>query len=201
MDKILEDQLREMVKPYLERGRPGDYEHTLRAVEYGKQLLKHEDGNEDIVIPALYLHDIGWSQVDYKDFINARSVDQRDDAVSVDLHMENGAVLAKALLEKLGCNGEMARTIVSIIAVHDRREKISAMENPSAILVLEADWLDRYGPESVRRFKAMFGETAMTESPKRAILAYFRNGLKEWFKTGTGKSMAMNLARESGLFG
>ena len=68
-------------------------------------------------------------------------------------------------------------------------------------MVLEADWLDRYGPESFRRFKAMFGKIALTEKFKKDIISHFRDGLKQWFKTRTARSMAMNLARESGLFG
>ena len=53
MDAGFERELEKTVKPYLERGRSGDYEHTLRAVDYGKELLRHEEGDEGIVIPAL----------------------------------------------------------------------------------------------------------------------------------------------------
>ena len=201
MDKILDGRLRQVIRTYLERGRPGDYEHTLRTISYARRLLQHEEGEEEIVIPALHLHDIGWSQVDYKDFITAPSLHQRYDSVSLDLHMKYGAALAETILEKLGHKTERTRCIVSIIAVHDIPEKIYAMENPSATMVLEADWLDRYGPESVRRFKAMFGKTALTEKFKKDMISHFRDGLKQWFKTRTARSMAMNLARESGLFG
>ncbi len=70
MDKAFERELKKTVRPYLDRGRSGDYKHTLRAVGYGKELLQHEEGEEGIVIPALYLHDIGWSEVNFEDFIN-----------------------------------------------------------------------------------------------------------------------------------
>ncbi len=109
----MENQLRQIVKPYLERGRPGDYEHTLRTIEYGRKLLQHEEGEEDIVIPALYLHDIGWSQVNFDDFVNA-PLNQKRGTVSVDLHMKHGATVAKTILEKLGYNAENIRTIVKM---------------------------------------------------------------------------------------
>jgi len=200
MDKTLENQLRQMVKPYLNRGRPGDYEHTLRTIRYARQLLQHEEGDSDIVIPTLYLHDIGWSQINYEDFISAPLVSQKENAISVDQHMKLGAALAKPILERLGFDLQMTRAIVSIIAIHDRPEKIFAMKNPSATIVFEADYLDKYGPDSLVRFDAMFATMPMTESHKKDAIAHLREGLKQWFRTPTAKSMAVNLARESGLF-
>jgi uncharacterized protein len=199
MEKDLENRLRQKVKPYLERGRPGDYEHTLRAIGYAKTLLQHEEGEEDIVIPTLYLHDIGWSQVDFEDFIHAPLLNHKRDAVSVDLHMQHGAELARPILEKLGYPTEKVRTIVSIIAVHDRPEKILAMENPSATIVLEADFLDKYGPESLVRFERMFGPQFIAEKGKNEVADKLRAGLKRLFKTRTARSMALDMARESGL--
>jgi len=199
MDKTLENQLRQMVKPYLNRGRPGDYEHTLRTIRYARQLLQHEEGDSDIVIPTLYLHDIGWSQINYEDFISAPLVSQKENAISVDQHMKLGAALAKPILERLGFDLQMTRAIVSIIAIHDRPEKIFAMKNPSATIVFEADYLDKYGPDSLVRFDAMFATMPMTESHKKDAIAHLREGLKQWFRTRTAKSMAVNLARESGL--
>ena len=200
MDAGFERELEKTVKPYLERGRSGDYEHTLRAVDYGKELLRHEEGDEGIVIPALYLHDVGWGEVNFQDFIKIASPRQRRNAISVDLHMERGAALAKPILEKLGYDREMTRAIVSIIAVHDRPQKIFAMENPSATLVLEADYLDRFGAKSLSRFETMFKMKPVTETEKKEAAAYLREGLKMWFKTETAKRMALQLANESGLW-
>ena len=42
----------------------------MRAVDYGKYLLEREPGDPAIVLPCLYLHDIGWSRVDYQDFLS-----------------------------------------------------------------------------------------------------------------------------------
>lgn len=200
MDEKLESQLKQIVKPYLDRGRPGDYEHTLRTIGYARKLLEHEKGEEDIVIPTLYLHDIGWSQVNFDDFVKAPSLSQRIDAASVDLHMRHGTVLAKNILKKLGFSTEMAQIIASIIAIHDKPEEVFALEDPSATIVLEADYLDKYGPESLLRFKDMFGTRVMDQMDKNEVIGRLRTGLKLFFKTRTAKSMAMNLARESGLF-
>ena len=200
MDAGLERELEKTAKHYLERGRSGDYEHTLRAVGYGKALLQHERGEEGVVIPALYLHDIGWGQVDFEDFINIPSPGERKNAASVDLHMERGAALAGRILEKLGYDREMTRAVVSIIAVHDRPEKLFALEDASATLVLEADYLDRFGAKSLCRFETMFKMKPVTETEKKEAAAYLREGLKMWFKTETAKRMALQLANESGLW-
>jgi len=200
MDKGFERELKKIVKPYLDRGRSGDYEHTLRAVEYGKELLRHEDGEEGIVITALYLHDIGWGEVDFDDFINTRSPSKRRDTASVNLHMKRGAALAEQILEALHYPVEMTRTIVSIIAVHDRPEKIFAMENPSATLVFEADYLDKFGAKSLYRFETMFKTNPITELEKKDVAAHLGKGLKMWFKTRTAQRMALRLAKETGLY-
>jgi HD superfamily phosphohydrolase YqeK len=199
MDEDFERELRKTVKPYLDRGRSGDYEHTLRAVGYGKELLQHEEGEEGIVIPALYLHDIGWGEVNFEDFINTASPSRKRDAASVDLHMKHGAALAKRILEKMGCGVQTTQAIVSIIAVHDRPEKIFAMDNPSATMVFEADNLDKFGLQSLCRFETMFKRKPFTDIEKEDVVAHLREGLKTWFKTRTGKRMALQLAKETGL--
>ncbi|HIJ58942.1 MAG TPA: hypothetical protein HPP41_04690, partial [Deltaproteobacteria bacterium] len=81
-----ERQLWAATLKYLERGRPGDVEHTRRVVAYGKTLLDREPGNPQVVIPALIIHDTGWSKVDFSDFVDAPAVDKKD-TESVRLHM------------------------------------------------------------------------------------------------------------------
>jgi HD superfamily phosphohydrolase YqeK len=197
MDEGFERELEKRVKPFLDSGRSGDYEHTLRAVGYGKELLNHEEGEERIVVPALYLHDIGWGKVNFEDFINIASPSRKIDAASVELHMKHGASLAKQILDELDYDVDTTQAVVSIIAVHDRPEKVFAMENPSATLVFEADYLDRFGAQSLYRFDTMFKSRPIPESEKKEAAAFLREGLKTWFKTRTAKRLALQLARES----
>lgn len=199
LDETFEAQLKQMVKPLLERGRPGDWEHTLRAVEYAKYLLQHEKGEEEIVILTLYLHDIGWSKVHLNDYMHAPLAQKRW-TESTSLHMKHGAVLSEEILEKLDYNPELSRRIVSIIAIHDEPEKIFRMGDSSAILVVEADRLDRYGPESLRRYSAMFGPGFLRSGHTKEAISYLRHGLKIWFKTPTAKALCEKLARDQGLF-
>jgi HD superfamily phosphodiesterase len=198
VDRIFENLLRERVRPLLMRGRGGDWEHTLRAVEYGRYLLMHEEGEEEIVIPALYLHDIGWSSVNFDDFREA-SPGTKEKAVSLSLHMKYGAVLAREILEDLGCDPQKTHTIVSIIAIHDEPDKVFAMKDPSATLIGEADRMDRYGPESIDRFKSMTGENYIKGDQWKKAATYLCEGIDLWFRTNTGKALAKKLGRDTGL--
>jgi hypothetical protein len=46
----------------------------------------------------------------------------------------------------------------------------------------------------------MFKIKPVTEIEKKDAAAYLRRGLKIWFKTRTAKHMALELAKESGLY-
>jgi len=198
MDKAIENSIKDIVKPLLEKGRNGDWGHTLRVVEYGRYLLQHEEGDEEIVIPTLYLHDIGWSSINFDDFRHA-SPERKRKTMSLSLHMKYGAVLAKRILDDLGYDPRKINAIISIIAIHDEPDKVFAMGNPSATLIVEADRMDRYGPESINRFAAMFGKNYLMGDQWKQAAAYLREGLELWSRTKTGKALAEKLARDTGL--
>jgi HD superfamily phosphodiesterase len=198
MNKAVKKNIKDAVKPLLEKGRNGDWGHTIRVVEYGRYLLEHEEGDEEIVIPTLYLHDIGWSAINFDDFRNA-SPERKRKTMSLSQHMKHGALLAKPILDKLGYDPQKITTITSIIAIHDEPDKVFAMEYPSATLIVEADRMDRYGPESIKRFTAMFGKDYLMGDQWKIAAARLREGLDLWFKTTTGKTLAKKLARDTGL--
>jgi len=87
--KDLDIIFKERIRPYLLKSRPGDWEHTLRAVRIGKELLRNEDGDPTVVMPALYLHDIGWSAVVLNEFVQT-PVFRREESRSSLLHMRHG---------------------------------------------------------------------------------------------------------------
>ena len=194
-----EKRFKEIVRPILLKGRNGDWDHTLRAIEYGRYLLKNEPADEDIVIATLYLHDIGWSQIDFSDFIQA-SPARKIETQGLALHMQQGARLADELLENMEYDPQTRRRIVAIIAVHDEPDKIFKMNDPSATMVVEADRLDRYGQQSMQRYLKMFGPDYMEANAWQEGKAMRLDGLNTWFKTPTAKTLAHKLAVEMGLF-
>lgn len=195
-NKDTEDKLLKKVTPYLHKGRPGDYEHTLRAVDYGKQILEKEDGIPGIVIPTLYLHDIGWSLVDYADFIEAPSPDKKYYSYCVGGHMKQGATQAKTILEELEYGSETIQKIIAIIAVHDDQQAVLALNDPSATIVHDADQLDKVGPEAHKRFEKIFAD-AKSDMDMEKTRYYMEKGAQNWFQTETAKAMARALLEES----
>ncbi|GEM_PF-927723 len=189
--KTLEYKLKNKVEPLLKRGRPGDYEHTLRAVAYGSLLLKHEIGQRKIVIPALYLHDIGWSKVNFMDFLRSPSFATKRQCVSLADHMEYGALMAREILEEMQYDKKLINIITSIIAIHDYPEAIFSMKNSSATIITESDRLDRYGLAGRRRVNELFQFKNHNEKQCIGIDQGLRQGLDKWFRTETARNLAM----------
>ncbi len=182
-----ESRLKEQARPYLQRGRPDDWDHTLRAIENGKALLKEEKGDPEVVLTALVLHDIGWSQVSFDDFVQAPP-EKKKETRSLKEHMVQGAVLAREILEPFDFPKDKKELVLKIIAVHDLPDVIETFPEPEAVLVMEADRLDRFGEESLKRYRKLFGENYLKEG-RRFLL----EGSKTWFRTPTGKRMVQEI--------
>lgn len=200
MDINIETRLKEKVKPILKKGRPGDYEHTMRVLEMGRSILKHEKGEEKIAIPAIYLHDIGYSKVNFEDFVNdmpdlskpaptPRSFSSQIPK-SLVLHMKYGAEMAKEILEELDFKDEEIKRITKIISVHDNPSEIFSMEDDSALVLYEADHLDRLHPEGSNRLKQFRKHESADFINKQLKKRFSEAGPKKWFKTKTAKKMA-----------
>lgn len=199
MDSSFEKQLIEKVEPLYRKGRNGDWEHILRMVDLCKTLLEHEEGDEDIVLGAAYLHDLGWTTTDFSDF-NRATPKEKTGSTSFILHMEQGAVIAGKVLSDLGFDPDKIKEIQSIIKVHDLPDKVFEMNNISATLVVEADRLDRYGKAGLARFETMFGADKLEGAYWEEAKKLRRDGLNEWFRTKTGKALSKKLAVQMGLF-
>lgn len=189
-----EKQLWERAVTFLRRGRPGDVEHTRAVLANGKALLANEGGNPLVVIPTLILHDVGWGQVDFWDFISAPA-EGKPDAESIQLHMRYGAQTANDILNDLGWDPELIRLIARIIAVHDIPEEIRAMDDLDATLAFEADWLDKYEPARQQRYLEAGNDlTALKE-----LQEFLDSHKSEWFRTKTAKQLLARVGTSSGL--
>jgi len=181
--------------PYLEKGRPGDVYHSRRAFRYGKRLCYLEGGDPCVVGTSLIGHDSG-----YGFLLEQFGIDLSDLRYYQRLHMGCGAYLMWKSLDKLTKESDEARTvfteerkteIFNVIASHDNPDDVFEWGNKNAIIVVEADRLDRYNVDRINDFRAISSSFA-TENPT----AWLRQGLKEWFATNTGKSLANQLFKE-----
>lgn len=195
MDPGIEREIRAAVAPHLKRARRGDWGHTLRTVDYGKRLLDKEPGDAQVVIPALYLHDIGWSCVDFRDFLGAPP-GEKARTKSARWHMRYSAVLADQILLRMGFSRDIRQRIVSIVSVHDLAERILAFDDKSAWMVFEADHLDRFGPESLGRYSEMMGTDIRKDWRRDNTVAFLKKGLASWFTSPTARAIAERLTTE-----
>jgi len=171
LDVTTEERLKKRALEILEHGRPGwDGPHTLAAVYWLKELLKAEGGDAHVLVPAMYLHDIGWARSDFEN--SWASIKNAKDE-----HMEKGVVMARPILEELGFSeGEMAQ-IGRLIGMHDKLEQILTMNEQ---LIFEADGL---GQIDVERVKSTF----KTREDRQKFMSGFENRRVPRFKTVSGK--------------
>jgi len=101
-----------------------DEGHAETVLHYSFELVKLENADENIVVPAAILHDIGWSQISKAESLKIFSseINEEDRTKIQRKHEEAGVKLAKQILEKTNCNTEAIDEILEIISRHDTRK-------------------------------------------------------------------------------
>jgi hypothetical protein len=110
--KDIYKKLWELAKPFYEKGRSYDIPHVEWMMGEADRISKIENLNEDLLLPIVVLHDVGYSMAKNR---NPR-MKCKD---SKRKHMNDGAKIAGELLEKIGYNPNLTKKIVRYISVHD----------------------------------------------------------------------------------
>jgi len=128
-------------------------EHTLQAYWLARALLdSHPGAREDIVLPAILFHDVGWKRVPQDQMFLAFGPNAtRPDLVR--LHETEGAAIARAELTGLGLPLD---EIAGIIDGHDTRK--AALSTEDAI-VKDADKVWRFTPHGIAIMAGWFDWT------------------------------------------
>lgn len=144
----------ERAVPYL--GVRANDGHTIYAYGIARALVDlHPEANPGVVLPAIILHDTGWSQVDPDEVLQAIAPGgSRPDLVL--RHEKEGARIATEILTELGRPDEVIAQIVTIVDGHDSR--LTALSLDDA-LVKDADKLWRLTPHGVDTVMEWFGLT------------------------------------------
>jgi HD superfamily phosphodiesterase len=151
-------QIWQMAGPYLDT-RDNDI-HTRISIKFAYKLLELEGGDEDVVIPAITLHDVGWKKVpedlQLKAFGPKATLPEL-----VMMHEDEGVKVAKDILSRVDYDGTKVKEVLQIIESHD-----SVVESVSlnGDLVRDAD--------------------------KFEMLNMLGAKLQEWFLTESGREMA-----------
>jgi HD superfamily phosphodiesterase len=175
--KAIYRKMWELAKPYLDT-RENDT-HTQVSLEFAQQLLKKEGGDEDIVIPAIILHDVGWKKVPEE--LHLKAFGPKADPELTRIHEVEGAKIAREILEQLHYDQNKTREILRIIEAHDTRTEAISLNDR---LVKDADALYRVTRDAFRvniaRFEATFDQ----------IMNHVQSSSETWFVTTSAKNIA-----------
>lgn len=138
--KTIHNEIWNMALPFQDKR--DDAGHAFITLEYAKQLVDLDNGNADVIIPAIILHDTGWSRLTREEWqvVFTPEATPEDEMVVRLRHQEEGVNIAREILSKLDYPKAWTEEIVEIIAEHDTRQGfISKNEG----LVRDADKLWR----------------------------------------------------------
>jgi len=107
--KPIYNKIWKLAKPSYLKGRPYDVEHIKWLMKVVPKFLKDSELDMEILLPLVILHDVGYCKVK----INAMKLEVRK------AHMEEGAKIAKEILEKIDYPKEKADEICRLISKHD----------------------------------------------------------------------------------
>ncbi len=174
---------------YLRRGRWFDLGHTIMVVDFAKRLCWDLGGDEEVVIPASILHDIGYSfYSDVEDLekkTTAPSIPPYSKKVKLG-HLTKGAELAKEILNRVGYNHK-SDEIAFIVRHHEDVDDTKRdLGNINHTIVSDADALSRLTDSSINCLVEIYGIGEME------ILEKLMELYKNWFIT----EKAMEIAEE-----
>lgn len=128
--------------------------HTLYAFGLARALLDlRPEADAGVVLPAIMLHDTGWSQVPPDEVLSAIAPGGgRPDLVL--LHEKEGARLAADILAKVGYDAAKVPAILEIIDGHDSRREALSIDDA---IVKDSDKTWRLSPHGIDTVMDWFG--------------------------------------------
>lgn len=172
----------EQAKPYLNIRR--NDKHTWYCYFFAEQLCEaYPEADRDIVLPAMLLHDVGWSTVP-KDKIYEAFGPHMSYPELRRQHETEGARIAGDILRSMDFDDDQIAEITQIIDGHDTRETAMSLHDS---IVCDADKLWRYTSFGLATIGSWFNYT----TEEQLLL------LKKWlgtrFYTDAGREMARGL--------
>ena len=176
--KPIHQKIFERTKPFLRTRK--NLIHTQIALRYALRLLKEEEGDEGIVIPAVLLHDVGWKMIPSNLQLTAFGPNPSNPEL-VRVHEVEGAKIAEAILKEFHYPPKKIREISRIIRGHDSRKRPISRNDR---IVKDSDKLWRYS----RRGMAV--DLDRFRIPRREYLIFLEAIINHWFLTPTGREVA-----------
>ena len=168
----------ESARPYLSTR--DNEEHTRIAFDFAVRLLDQEEGNPNVVLPAVILHDVGWKSIPEDLQLTAFGPGKKDANLNR-LHELEGARIARSILETARYPLHLIDEITEIILEHDSRSQPLSQNDA---IVKDSDKLWRYSKRGVVVDVQRFGLDTSR------YLASLRKRIDEWFHTATARRIA-----------
>ena len=173
------DKIYKKAEPYLDT-RQNDV-HIQISYDFARRLLAHyPEAHEDIVLPAILLHDVGWKMVPEEKQLSAFGPKVKDKKTQR-LHEVEGVRIADEILISLSYDEEKTREILTIIDGHDTRQEAVSLNDK---LVKDADKLWRFTPTGVNIDHTRFC------IPRNTYLDWLATMVDCWLFTREAKDMA-----------
>ncbi|MFA5927146.1 MAG: HD domain-containing protein [Patescibacteria group bacterium] len=119
-----------------------DRGHAETTLYFAHKLLETEKGDDNIIIPAIILHDIGWSKVPQEVSLTIFGYTTPQEKIAIQKRHEiEGAIMARQILTQVSYDGTLIDEIAEIISGHDTR---NGFLSPNDGIVRDADKLWRY---------------------------------------------------------
>lgn len=120
-----------------------DKGHAEVVTNYALKLCKLENVDENIVIPAAILHDVGWSRLSKEQrFLIFNKRISKEERLKVRYkHQDEGVIIARRILQKLNYDPQYTEKILDTISEHDTRVGFKSGEEG---VMRDADKLWRY---------------------------------------------------------
>lgn len=177
MDEIC-SKLFELAKSYLNVR--NNQVHTEISYSFAKKLLKQLGGRAEIVLPAIILHDTGYSAVPEEQRSLAFSPKGIDEEVRR-IHEVEGARIAGRLLQEVPLKEEDCLEICRIIKSHDSGDNPLTLEEK---MVKDADKLYRFTPECFVWYVECFSMQPLENWDR------LHRSLNQWFFLDYSKELA-----------
>ncbi|MGB5751069.1 MAG: HD domain-containing protein [Desulfobacterales bacterium] len=166
-------------EPYLDT-RQNDV-HVALSYDFARRLLAFfPSADEEIVLPAIVLHDVGWKMVPEEKQLSAFGPKVKDKKTQR-IHETEGVKIAEEILTLLNYDKEKTLEILSIIDGHDTRQEALSLNDQ---LVKDADKLWRFTPVGVDIDHTRFGIL------RDSYMKWLGTVIDDWLFTPEAKEMA-----------
>ena len=153
-DQGVYTKILDLARPYLDT-RCNDI-HTAIAFQLARQLLEcYPDADESVVLPAVILHDVGWKMIPEDKQLTAFGPNMADPELRR-RHEQEGARIARGILDIVEYDPAKSAEVVAIIDGHDSRETALSLNDQ---LVKDADKLWRFTADGIEIDHLRFGFT------------------------------------------